>query len=94
MHFLLKLNQRVRRPKRFLALYCVRSRLLHKQVSSQLLPTESFTMLITKTFLLLTGVFIFAMFEGGMCLVLFFLFWCRTLFVDFTATRMKKSDCN
>ena len=39
--------------------------------------------------MLLTGVFIFAMFEGGMCLVLFFLFWCRTIFADFTATEMK-----
>ena len=63
---------------------------MHKQVSSQLLTSESFEKLITKTFLLLTGVFIFAMFEGGMCLVLFFFFWCRTLFVDFTATQMKK----
>ena len=86
--FLLKLNQRVCSPKRFLALYCVLSRLLHKQVSIQPLPSKSFEMLITKTFMLLTGVFTFSMLEGGMCLF-FSLFWCPTLFVYFTATQTK-----
>ncbi|XP_074609072.1 female protein-like [Acropora palmata] len=64
--FLLKLNQRVCSPKRFLALYCVRSRLLHKEVSNQPLPSKSFEMFITRTFMLLTGVFTFAMLEGGL----------------------------
>ena len=94
--FLLKLNQQVRGAKRFLALYCVLSCLLHKQVCNQPLPQKSFEMLITKTFMLLTGVFTFVMFDGGMCLfcfVFFFcfftLFWCRSLLVDFSATQVK-----
>ena len=37
--------------------------------------------------MLLSG--FFAMFEGGICLILFFPFWCRTHFVDFKATQMK-----